>query len=176
MKNRKIAISFLVALLLPSLVLLVVLKTEKFIVQKQVEAKIRTDLNLDELIRLKFSYGDVLNQLEWEHSREFRFNGEMYDVVEQCEEKDSVVFWVYHDVKESVINRRIHQLLADELDTDSKQNKKKETVNKWAKKLYCYSVFYQRFTMKYNRNLFYYADDLLEVFIKKNFPPPQLIV
>ncbi len=67
----------------------------KAIEQKQVKEKI---------ILLSFLKSDIENKtidFVWKHSREFKFNGSMYDIVERYDTKDSVHFYCFLDKKEN---------------------------------------------------------------------------
>lgn len=67
----------------------------KAIEKKQVKEKI---------ILLSFLKSDIENKsidFVWKHSREFKFNGSMYDIVERYDTKDSVHFYCFIDKKEN---------------------------------------------------------------------------
>lgn len=54
-------------------------------------------------VLLSFKKSDIENKaidFTWKHKKEFRFNGEMYDIVERAETADSVFFECIHDKKE----------------------------------------------------------------------------
>lgn len=63
-------------------------------------------LNDEELVHLVFDE-QTIQELRWEHSREFEYRGEMYDVVRTQEMEGEVHFWCWHDHEESSLNRRL---------------------------------------------------------------------
>jgi hypothetical protein len=82
------------------------------VVRHEVKAKLATDKHAGPLVKLTFARGDVRDLLAWEHSREFRYQGEMYDVARTEEATDSISYWCHHDVKETSIRREISKWLA----------------------------------------------------------------
>jgi len=82
-------------------------------------------IDKSELVLLKFSKKEALQKLEWEHSREFEYNHEMYDVVDSKVFGDSIVFWCWWDHEETKLNRQLKSLVALTLGNDV-QNKKSQ--------------------------------------------------
>lgn len=52
-----------------------------------------------------------LEIFEWEHSREFRYKGEMYDVLSREEHGDTTYYSCIHDVKESGLFKELDDLV-----------------------------------------------------------------
>ena len=68
-----------------------------------IQTKIEGDELKEELMILSFKKSDMDNGIidfTWKHSKEFRYNGNMYDVVEKSETKDSICIYCYKDIKE----------------------------------------------------------------------------
>jgi hypothetical protein len=77
------------------------------------------------LIWLSFKKRDIEEKkinFVWKHSREFRFNGSMYDIVERKDTKDSVFFYCYLDKKENHLEKNLEKHYQKE-----KENKKGNT-------------------------------------------------
>ena len=53
------------------------------------------------------------SELEWVKSDEFRFRGEMFDVVETSISNDTVHYLCYPDEKENILNKKITQMVSD---------------------------------------------------------------
>lgn len=53
------------------------------------------------------------SELEWVKSDEFRFRGEMFDVVETSVSNDTVHYLCYPDEKENILNKKITQMVSD---------------------------------------------------------------
>ena len=84
-------------------------------------------------LELKFSQDDAVRLLDWEHAHEFSFKGEMYDVVQVVNLGDSVLYYCYHDIKESKLQKAFQAFLGGYLNNHpygSKQQKQTETFFK----------------------------------------------
>ena len=74
-------------------------------IEAQVHGLMEKDLPYESLTYLAFSLKDSQTQLEWEHSREFEFEGNMYDVMGQEICGDTIGYWCWLDHKENRINK-----------------------------------------------------------------------
>lgn len=111
--KQKFSAWILVMLLVAPLPLMVgYLHLQQRAVKKAVKRSLMTRVADDELVLLRFSRSETETQLRWEHSREFEFDGEMYDIVRTVETADSVAYWCWHDHEETVLNRRVERLAA----------------------------------------------------------------
>lgn len=71
--------------------------------KKQINKSLKADWKISTLSLLKFSKNDLKNgklNIKFIHSKEFNFNGKMYDVVATNEEKDSIAYLCYLDIRE----------------------------------------------------------------------------
>ncbi len=81
-----------------------------------------------EIILLSISRQDIDNNkvsFKWIHSREFRFNGKMYDIKSNLSDKDSLRFYCYYDEKENLLE----ELFNKHSDTEKDNNKLKKFSN-----------------------------------------------
>lgn len=86
------------------------LKWEKKIIKREIKHKIIAGIDKNELVKLEFGY-DELKNLRWEHSKEFEYNGEMYDIVETEIKKEKVIYYCWWDNEETKLNRQLNNLL-----------------------------------------------------------------
>lgn len=67
----------------------------------------------DELIELiVFSKSDILNKkinFKWIHSREFKYNGDMYDIVEKEETETELIVYCINDTKEKKLEEEFEK-------------------------------------------------------------------
>jgi len=83
----------------------------------------------EELIELLvFDKEDILNQkinFRWIHSREFKYNGDMYDIVKNEENENQLILYCINDTKEKKLEeefeKRVHQ--------NSSENKQRPSAN-----------------------------------------------
>lgn len=143
-------------------------------IRKSVHQSLVNELELEKEISMTFSI-DEAQALEWEHSKEFELKGEMYDVVRSVKTGDSITYFVFHDVKETALNRKIDQLLANELDSNQDRKERKQTINNWSKNLFCNNDFILNNLKSPYRKISKLQIDPDSVLLSKDSPPPELM-
>lgn len=92
------------------------------------------------LVRLAFTKAQATTALEWEHSREFEYKGEMYDVVKAEEKGDSLIYHCIWDKAETAINRQLDNLVRM-VSNNNPQNKQDfKLLLDFFKSLFCTSA------------------------------------
>ncbi len=110
--SRKIAaIVLLLALFAPMTASYTWLQFQKSLVKKEVKEQIDAGIERDKLVLLEFSKEEAKTKLRWEHSREFEYRGNMYDIVKTKVKQDSVYYWCWLDHEETKLNDQIITLL-----------------------------------------------------------------
>jgi hypothetical protein len=104
-------------------------------VKSEVKWRMIDGIDREELVLLKFSKQQSENELHWEHSKEFEYMGEMYDVVERKTRADSVFYWCWWDYEETELNRKLASLLQDVFGSDRHQQKE-QLVTQFIKSLF----------------------------------------
>lgn len=112
MRPKVIAWIFLVLLFVPVSAVFTVLKFQQKQVRRDVKWKLIAGVDKHELVFFKFSVQQVSSELDWKHSKEFRFRGEFYDIVEQENHGDSLSYWCWWDRKETELYQQFEQVLA----------------------------------------------------------------
>ena len=109
MKNR-IPILFILALTLPFIGVYGWLKFEKSTVRRSVKHRLMEGIPKDELVQFTFAKRDTSILLDWKHSKEFEYQGEMYDIVTRYYSEDSVKYDLWWDHEETALNKKLAQL------------------------------------------------------------------
>jgi hypothetical protein len=109
--KRVIAIALFLSLLLPFYGTYTWLKVQKKQVKRTVKWKMIEGINPQELETLVLSKEAARQELRWIHSREFEYRGEMYDIVETIESKDSIRYICWWDHEETRLNRHLSGLV-----------------------------------------------------------------
>ncbi len=149
----------------------------KIEVKHQVKENIKSGLKSIDLKILVFSKEEAAS-LKWEHSREFEYLGEMYDVIEKYETSDSISYTVWPDKKETKINRLISRAFRRGLQNDAQ---KSETQKRF------FNLFQLLYFQTHEANTLFFAESesLLNPFYSPNYhcpksaplvPPPQKLV
>ena len=112
-----------------------VLKLKQWQVREQIEHEIMLGIDKGELLQLTFSKTDAAD-LEWEHDREFMFEGQSYDVVEKEETTDSITYHVWWDKVETKIKNQLAELVSKALNQDEKQQQNQNQLQDFFKTLF----------------------------------------
>lgn len=129
----------------------------------------------EELELLKFTEKEKQNLLNWKHSKEFEYNGEMYDIVETSIVGDTTYYWVWWDKEETKLNRQLDELVSFALGNNPKNQENQKRLHKFFKSLYFTengkkeSLVFSEVKNKYHfRQKNYHS-----VFHTPPFPPPE---
>lgn len=146
-------------------------------VKHQVKESIKNGLAISELLLLKFSKTEAQN-LKWEHDEEFEYHGEMYDVIQMHESADSIGYLVWHDKKESKINRLISETFRQGFRTDAKKAETQKRFNFYFQLLYFHASTAEYSSIPTSKNLLNTSMSTiykLDVF-SPQVPPPEKLV
>lgn len=103
----------------------------------------------DMLVLLKFTEEEKTSRLRWKHSREFEFEGEMYDICDRETRGDTTFYWCFHDREETQLNRQLAALLDFALKRDARRHDKQQHFSN-----FYLSLFYTEFREEDNFNLY----------------------
>lgn len=137
--NRPSGMFLLAAFLLPSLLTLGSLELRRAQVREAVAATIRKGLPPAEVVRLSFSIASARQELDWEHSREFAYRGQMYDIIAVDWEGDSVHYTCYWDHAESLIKNELRQFWMGIFQSDPLQQAASARWFYYFTQLYCWA-------------------------------------
>ena len=161
--KKSILILLLVCLMTPFTGSYLFLHYKKNKIRKEVTAMINSGVKEKDLIVLKFTKDESETKLNWKHSREFELAGQMYDIVNQSQEGDSVFYTCYKDCKETRLNSEKEKLIAKALGQDPLQNKQSERMKNFFKTVFSQDVFawkphfIQPSTFHYSLLVFHYS-------------------
>jgi hypothetical protein len=86
------------------------LQIKKAMVRKDVSDSIIHGIENDRLVVLRFLIEETETLLRWEHSGEFEYNSQMYDVIETWTVGDTVYYRCWWDREETKLNDRLREL------------------------------------------------------------------
>lgn len=141
-------------------------------IRKDIKHAIKTGVPDDQLVDFIFhTKEESWINLDWtKPEKEFRFNNQMYDVVQKRENADTVFFRCIHDVKESGLFQQL------DLMTENRSDKDKSVVLFWTKQVYSAKngAFSQEIPVDYsskNDNLIF-RKSFFHTYIESPKPPP----
>ena len=178
MQKRIIAISLLFILFAPVVTIFLYLQYEKKVVRREVKWKMIAGLDQEELVLLKFSKEQTETELRWEHSKEFEYKDQMYDIVSTEIKGDSIFYRCWWDHEETALNKRLKKLVVKAFDQD--ENKRDAHLNLH---VYLWSFFYTEildWEMIPSQKVFIVYEDFIHakhftsLRISPPTPPPKL--
>lgn len=123
-------------MILPIVLILSFFYYQKHTIKQNIKHQLVSGLSESELVNLTFSLTDAQTKLNWEHSKEFEFNGEMYDVVKQENHGDSISYFCILDNEETALNQEINKLVSLFLNQNNQENESKNKLKEFYKNLY----------------------------------------
>jgi adenosine deaminase len=105
-------------------------------IREAMKERIMAGVGQNEMVQLRFSLHDAKTQLAWEHSKDFEYRYDMYDVVKSEQWADSVTYWCIHDKAEAQINRQL-ETLAAATGSDPQQQTSLDHFFSFLKSLFC---------------------------------------
>lgn len=175
------AIVLFACLLFPFVGSYYLLKHEKKMVKRAVKHKIIEGIDRSELVYMKFSLADSENKLDWKHSKEFKYRGEMYDIVEKEIQGDSIAYWLWWDYEETALYQKLNLLLAGINDYDANNQKDNSKMNIWnfVKKLYSQNspqTTVEDSETLFNKSQMPYLRNWTSIKLEVPNPPPKTLV
>lgn len=138
--KRFIAITLLLCFIAPVGLTYMVLKLKQWQVREEIEQQILVGMDKGELVELTFSLEDS-KKLDWEHEREFEFEGQSYDIVESEVKGDSITYFVWWDKVETKIKHQLAELVSMAMNDDEQNQENQEKIDHLFKTLYYSSDF-----------------------------------
>jgi hypothetical protein len=173
--KRTIVIGLIISLGLPFVGSWVWLDYQKNQVRRTVKHRIMEGLPKEVLTALSFTI-DQSSALKWKHSKEFEFQGHMYDVVYTESSNGRMTYWCWHDKEETHFNKQIQDLIASEwMHRPDRLPQQKNLAKIWNIK----PIVPQRIqispqnTLIFNSNHVTKFERILPLFLDFDSPPPE---
>ena len=154
------------------------LKVEKHKVKRSIKHQIIDGINKSELVLLRFSKREIKEKLDWEHSKEFKYEGEMYDVVEKTETSDSVSYWCWWDYEETRLNQQLAGLLVNAWQQNENQQNQNDLLIQFTKNWLSKNLKVSALKTQYGFSIVHntlYSNNYSGLSIVTSSPPPKFI-
>lgn len=138
--KRFIATTLLLCFMAPVGLTYMVLKLKQLQVREEIKQQILMGMDKGELVELTFSLEDS-KKLDWEHEREFEFEGQSYDIVESEVKGDSITYFVWWDKVETKIKNQLAELVSMAMNDDQQNQDNQDRIDHLFKTLY-YSTYF----------------------------------
>ncbi|MCX7861445.1 MAG: hypothetical protein N2449_00420 [Bacteroidales bacterium] len=127
MKIKVIAITLIVALFSPLLLSYIVFSILKFQLKEEFKTQILNTCDKSKLLIIKVE-NSQLSKIKWENDHEFEIANQMYDVIDSKRNADTTYFWVWHDEKESYLNKEFTSFIHSLLQHDAQKRHKSKLM------------------------------------------------
>ncbi len=174
LKHKLTGILFLVCLIIPLVIVFFYLHYQISMVQKEVKELMIPGMEKDELVVLKFTREKAQKELDWKHSKEFEYKGEMYDVVEKEIKGDTIYYHCWWDHRETELNEQLDILVAKILGNNPQKQNSRDRIVEFYKNLYFSKYKYNSSVLKKDLNPFYrfYTENFKSIDLPPPVPPP----
>jgi hypothetical protein len=102
---------------------------KKAMLKKEVKRYIIQGIESDQLVVLRFSKEETETLLRWEHSTEFEYKGQMYDVVQTWTVGNTVYYRCWRDREETKLNNRLREIAERALEGTLEINQRADPWN-----------------------------------------------
>ncbi len=161
----------------PAAVTYIWLQHRKAVVRKEVKWKMIAGIDKSQLVFFTFSQKESQTKLIWKHSKEFEFNGEMYDVVKKITSTDSIQYWCWLDHEETKLSKQLSKLLVGAYQSDVPLKQKKQEIVSFYKSLFYSEIFSWNpiFISFRNSYTICFNNNYKIITININPPPPKFV-
>ena len=143
--KKAVSILLIFSVVSPFWLFFSILQFEKHSLKKEIKRNIIAGINKSELVLLKFSKEEIKTKLRWEHSKEFEYNNEMYDIVESEAKNDSIFYWCWWDYEETNLNKKLDMLVKHASGMNKKNTEQANRITNFFS-----SFYYNNFADDYN--------------------------
>lgn len=172
---------FLAILLFNSMGVFIVFKYEQTLVRKEIKRRIKFGIPKNE--RLLFSIPKWMEETPNKdfkriHKGEFRYKGEMYDILYVKEDADTTHYIVIHDPKETNLFARLNEHIHNYNDWDTHHNpvsKSKKELKKYKKDYF--PCNYDSILINNSNSILFnsFSIQLIENKLEISSPPPRVV-
>lgn len=132
--------------------------------------------NDEDLVFIAFTKEETQTLLNWKHSKEFEYNGEMYDIVHKRETQDSVYYKLWWDKEETFLNNKVKQLANSVFSSDTNHQNEELSISLVMKSLFFETKAEIQNDFHEKKNvLAINSTDLQIIYLSKYTPPPQYV-
>lgn len=145
--------------------------------RKEVRSQMIAGIDKKELAQLKFSKATAKKELIWEHSKEFEYRGNMYDVIETEFNGDSIIYWCWWDNEETILNRQLSNLVLKALGSNPQNKENEKQLTEFFKTLFhndILSIDVVSFPFDKDKR-FSWVFTYISCFNVPSVPPPEIV-
>lgn len=131
--QRVVGIFLLICFTVPVASSYLWLRYERKLVRREVKAALLQGMDQKDLVLLAFTEAEETTHLQWEHSGEFVFHSQKYDIVSQKKVGEQTQYWCWKDNEESAIDHKITELTRQAWGNNPQKDKQHKMASKTVK-------------------------------------------
>lgn len=144
-------------------------------VRKEVKEMMMRGVDKDDLVTFAFTKHQIKNELKWKHSREFEYNGNMYDIVTFRKEGDKYIYDCWLDKKETKLNAQLAALYSQKWNQVKGNYQDRTHLDHFVDSLFFDNPDTNYFLFSIENNLTYSTmNNVLDSKINRLYPPPKV--
>ncbi|MDH4473020.1 MAG: hypothetical protein QE487_10475 [Fluviicola sp.] len=175
--QRLVGIFLLICFTVPVASSYLWLRYERKLVRREVKAALLKGMDQKNLVLLAFTEAEDKALLQWEHSGEFTFHSQKYDIVSQKKVGEQMHYWCWKDTKESALDSKLTELTRQAWGNNPQKDKQhkiaSETVKSTPEKRVAIPLFVGEFE-RTNRAFFDYVEITTSATLIAASPPPEV--
>lgn len=146
------------------------------IVKKVIEWRILEGIDKGELVLLKFTKAASQTELRWEHSGEFEYKGQMYDIIETEIKGDTIYYWCWWDIEETKLKKQLTELAIHTIDYVGQNTAHQKRLINFYKSLFHPATVKWKFLLSSSKRKanFQYSFHYSSLSFPPPIPPPKL--
>lgn len=147
---------------------------QKIMLKKEVKQRIIAGIEKKELVLLKFTKLESKTKIHWENSKEFEYNGEMYDIVETKIVGGIIYYWCWLDYEETGLNKKIDDVVYFVLRHDKQRKENEKRVEKFFNSLFfCSLPNWNNFVVPSSQTIITHKYSYKSISYPPPVPPPK---
>ncbi|MBI4647980.1 MAG: hypothetical protein HY738_15690 [Bacteroidia bacterium] len=151
------------------------LQFQKSLIKEDVKKQIIAGINEKKLTLLKFTKSEIRTKLHWEHSEEFMYNEQMYDIVKTEINGDTISYWCLQDFEETRLNKKINDIVVHALGNNPQNKENQKRLADFFKTLFYPRAFIWAVHLYSSEKFLFsvYFTNYISKFILPPDPPPE---
>ena len=173
-------ILLLLVLMLPIISIYFCFKIRQYSIHQTIKTQIKKGVSESDLVLLKITKeleGKTSKVFKKINSKEFRYKGEMYDIIRQKTQGDTTFYWCIWDKGETALLGALDELVEKALRNNPEQKKGSDHLNKYLSSLF-FTKFSFEFLLPYTKMLAHsiFTEHPVSLFLDHSTPPPEVLI
>ena len=173
-------ILLLLVLMLPIVSICFYFKIRQYSIHQTIKTQIEKGVSESDLVLLKIAKeweGKTSKPFKRINSKEFRYKGEMYDIIRQKTQGDTTFYWCIWDKGETALLGVLDELVEKSLRNNPEQKKGSDNLNKYLSSLF-FTKFSFEFLLPSSEMLVYsiFTEHPVSLFLDRTTPPPEILI